>query len=113
VLIVVGHDTNLSNLSGLLNLSWKLPGYPADDTPPGGALIFSLWNDSLNNRRLVRLRYAAQTPDQMRNAEPLTFAAPPAMQELDVPGCAPARDDCRLEQFTEIGWKAIDPSFID
>src|SRR5450755_634837 len=39
LLILVGHDTNLSNLSGMLHLSWHLPGYQPDDTPPGGALI--------------------------------------------------------------------------
>jgi hypothetical protein len=42
VLIVSGHDTNLSNLSGMLGLSWRLPGYQPDDPPPGGALTFSL-----------------------------------------------------------------------
>jgi hypothetical protein len=46
VLIVSGHDTNLSNLSGMLGLSWRLPGYQPNDTLPGGALIFSLWQRS-------------------------------------------------------------------
>jgi hypothetical protein len=46
VLIVSGHDTNLSNLSGMLGLSWRLPAYQTDDTPPGRALIFSLWQRS-------------------------------------------------------------------
>jgi 4-phytase/acid phosphatase len=40
--MLCGHDTNLSNLSGMLGLSLKLPGYQPDDTPPGGALVFSL-----------------------------------------------------------------------
>jgi 4-phytase/acid phosphatase len=43
VLILSGHDTNLANLSGMLGLSWGMPGYPRCATPPGGALIFSLW----------------------------------------------------------------------
>ena len=42
VLIVVGHDTNISNIAGLLGISWLLDGYPPDDTPPGGALVFEL-----------------------------------------------------------------------
>jgi hypothetical protein len=50
VLVISGHDTNLSNMSGLLQLSWRLPGYQPDDTPPGGALVFSL-SDSLTNGR--------------------------------------------------------------
>ena len=41
-LLLAGHDTNLSNLSGMIGLSWKLAGYQPDDTPPGGALIFAL-----------------------------------------------------------------------
>jgi 4-phytase/acid phosphatase len=40
LLILSGHDTNLSNLSGMLSLSWRLPSYQPDDTPPGGALVF-------------------------------------------------------------------------
>lgn len=42
VLILVGHDTNLANISGALSLSWLIDGR-RDDTPPGGALIFELW----------------------------------------------------------------------
>jgi 4-phytase/acid phosphatase len=38
----VGHDTNIANLAGLLDLHWQLPEYPQDDMPPGGALVFEL-----------------------------------------------------------------------
>jgi 4-phytase/acid phosphatase len=34
VLLLCGHDTNLSNISGMLDLAWTLPGYQPDDTPP-------------------------------------------------------------------------------
>src|ERR1035437_103957 len=43
LLVIVGHDANLSNIQGTLNLSWLLPGDLPNDTPPGGALVFELW----------------------------------------------------------------------
>jgi len=61
VVIVSGHDTNISNLSGMLGLSWLLPGYQHDDVPPGGALVFSLWRSSASGRFSVRLQFVAQT----------------------------------------------------
>ncbi len=36
-LVIVGHDTNLSNISGMLGISWLLPGYQPNDPVPGGA----------------------------------------------------------------------------
>jgi 4-phytase/acid phosphatase len=93
LLVISGHDTNLSNISGLLGLSWKLPDYQQNDTPPGGALIFSLWQNAVG-QHTVRLRYVAQTPDQMRNLE----ASPPASQDLAVPGC----DPCTWTRFQQI-----------
>jgi 4-phytase/acid phosphatase len=38
LLILVGHDTNLVNIAGTLNLSWLIDGR-RDDTPPGGPLF--------------------------------------------------------------------------
>jgi 4-phytase/acid phosphatase len=84
LLVISGHDKNLSDLAGLLGLSWALPGYQPDDTPPGGALIFSLWQDE-DGRQTVRIRYVAQSLDQMRNLE----AGAPESQEVAMPGCNP------------------------
>jgi 4-phytase/acid phosphatase len=36
VLVIVGHDTNISNIAGMLGISWLLDGYQPNDTPPGG-----------------------------------------------------------------------------
>ena len=114
VLILSGHDTNLSNISGMLDLSWSLPGYPRDDTPPGGALIFSLWQEPGTSKYVVHTYYLAQTLQQMRGATPLRLAAPPAQQEVAVPGCgrSPANTGCPWETFAEILRKAIDPHFV-
>ena len=112
VLIVSGHDTNLSNLSGMLGLSWHLPGYQPDDTPPGGALIFSLWQQA--EHYFVRTEYLAQTLEQMRNATPLSLAAPPAKEDVTPAGCkfATASMGCSWETFEKSLQKAIDNQFV-
>jgi len=109
VLLLAGHDTNLSNLSGMLGLAWQLDGYQRDDTPPGGALIFSLWRDGAG-RYLVKLRYVAQSLDQMRNAEALSLASPPEGQDVALPGCG--APNCAWETARRVMEKAIDPAFV-
>jgi 4-phytase/acid phosphatase len=113
VLILLGHDTNLSNLSGMLGLSWHLPGYQPDDTPPGGALIFSLWERPDTANYFVRTQYLAQTLQEMRTATPLTLAAPPAQEDVLVPGCdqSPGTISCSWERFVKVLQKAIDNQF--
>ena len=114
VLIVVGHDTNLANISGMLGLSWHLPGYQPDDTPPGGALVFSLWQQPDTARYFVRTTYLAQTLQQMRGAIPLTLAAPPAKEDVAVAGCGSATQTsgCSWETFVRVLQTASDPRFV-
>jgi 4-phytase/acid phosphatase len=90
VLVIAGHDTNISNLSGLLNLSWLLPSYQRDDSPPGGALVFTLWRTA--GRYSVRLQFVSQTMDQMHDAAPLSAAHPPPVANLFMPGCSTSAD---------------------
>jgi len=61
----IGHDTNIANVAGLLNLHWQLYKYPVDDMPPGGALIFEVRKES-DNQLFVYAFFAAQSPDTMR-----------------------------------------------
>jgi 4-phytase/acid phosphatase len=113
VLILSGHDANLANLSGMLGLSWRLPGYQPDDTPPGGALIFSLWRQPDTARYLVRAEYLAQTLQQMRSAVPLTMAAPPAKEDVAVAGCESATEiGCSWDAFARALQRAIDDRFV-
>jgi 4-phytase/acid phosphatase len=109
VLVLVGHDTNLSNLSGLLGLSWHLPGYPADEPLPGGALVFALWQQTDTGQFSVRAQYVAQTLEQMRSATPLTLASPPAREDLAVAGCGPAAaaGGCPWEAFRKLAGAAL------
>jgi 4-phytase/acid phosphatase len=115
ILIISGHDTNLSNLAGILDLLWQLPSYQPNDTPPGGALIFSLWQDSSTQQLFVRVQYIAQTLDQMRDGTPLSLANPPAAQDVAIPGCGKAtgkRASCSWDAFKSTVQHAIDPNFI-
>ena len=65
----VGHDTNLANLGGLLGLSWHQPGYVSNQTPPGGALMFTLWRMPDGSRRLG-IQYVALSLDGLRAKTP-------------------------------------------
>jgi len=101
VLILSGHDTNQSNVSGMLGLSWTLPGYQPDETPPGGALIFSLWSGGENRGDFVRAEYLAASLHQMRNADRLTLASPPLRRRVQIPGCGATSQhpDCSWARF--------------
>ncbi|HUK33466.1 MAG TPA: histidine-type phosphatase [Vicinamibacterales bacterium] len=108
LLVVSGHDTNLSNISGMLGLTWSIPGYPRDDTPPGGALIFSLWTGP--DGPFVRTEYVVQTLEQMREATPLSMTRPPARVEVTIPGCATKNPSstCSWDGFARAVRAAID-----
>jgi 4-phytase/acid phosphatase len=84
--VLVGHDTNIAQLGGMLDLHWKVADYPADDPPPGGALGFELSRDAKGGR-WVRAFYQAQSMEQLRSLAPLTSKAPPARVDVAIPGC--------------------------
>ena len=112
LLVLSGHDTNLSNLSGMLGVSWTLAGYQPDETPPGGAIIFSLWQDRKSSQLTVRTEYLAASLDQMRSATPLTEKAPPLREALSIPGCGNA-SGCSWAEFDRLVRSQIDPSAVD
>ena len=43
VCVLVGHDTNIAGVGELLGLTWQLPGFSANEIPPGSALGLFLW----------------------------------------------------------------------
>jgi 4-phytase/acid phosphatase len=112
--VIVGHDTNIANLAGMLGLSWLIDGYVRDDTPPGGALVFELWRHPVTGGYTVRTYYMAQTLEQMRKAEPLALESPPAKAPVFVPGCSTANEAfaCGWSQFRRTVEAAIDPAFV-
>ena len=111
--MLVGHDTNLSNLSGMLHLSWLLPSYQRDDVPPGGSFIFTVWRER-GTRYFVGLPFLAQTMEQMRNLEPLSAAHPPASTTLFLPACsaADAGYPCEWRSFAEFARQAVQREFV-
>ncbi|HEY4274358.1 MAG TPA: histidine-type phosphatase [Rhizomicrobium sp.] len=98
--LLAGHDTNLSNLGGMLGLKWELPGEP-DVTAPNTALAFELWQDG--KARFVRIVIWYQTPDQLRTLSPI--AAHPPHVALSLPGCGRS---CSLDKAL----KALDAPLI-
>jgi 4-phytase/acid phosphatase len=86
--VLVGHDTNIAALGGMLGLHWALGGYPADDPPPGGGLGFALYLDKATGLKYVKVFYQVQSMAQIRGLVPLSLDNPPAVQDLPVPGCA-------------------------
>jgi 4-phytase/acid phosphatase len=107
----VGHDTNLANMSGALNLSWLIDGR-LNDTPPGGALIFELWRGRGTARYFVRTFYTAQMLDQMRNSTPLSLANPPERVPVFIPGCGQADGSCGWDAFQQTVRGEMDPAFV-
>jgi 4-phytase/acid phosphatase len=114
VLLLAGHDTNISHIAGMLNLSWLLPGYQRDDTPPGGSLVFRLWKQPGGHGYTVETLYIAQTLDQMHNATILGPDSAPASAAIFVPGCATAnaRFDCDWERFRQVASGALDLKYV-
>lgn len=100
MLLLIGHDTNLSTMAGALGIDWILDGR-RDDTPPGSALIFELRTDNAG-RRTVQVFFSAQTLEQMRNATALTLSSPPPRVPVFLPGCSGADGACELNAFVKL-----------
>lgn len=108
--VLVGHDTNIALLGGFLDLHWKIPSYPDDDPPPGGALGFEILSDAAGTQ-YVRAFYRVQTMDQIRGLQPLGRKNAPDYVYMDIPGCAKR---CRLDDFVkQVRAKLIAPAGAD
>ena len=114
LLVIVGHDANITNVAGMLGLSWLIPGYQRDDTPPGGALVFELWCTSQKESCIVKIYYTSQTLDQLHQTLPLTADSPPAKARVFVPGCSSSTADfaCDWTDFERTLKNAIDPALV-
>lgn len=96
--VLVGHDTNIADLGGFLDLHWAVPGYPRDDPPPGGALGFEVLSDA-KGQQFVRAFYRSQTMPQVRELQVLDASNPAALEYLPIPGCA---EPCSLDRFGKL-----------
>ena len=82
VTMLSGHDTNVANLGGLLDLHWRVPGFATDDPTPGGAIVLEVMRDT-GGGQFVRARYRSQTLDQIRRGG----AGAAVSVTLPLPGC--------------------------
>jgi 4-phytase/acid phosphatase len=109
--LLVGHDTNLANLGGMLELNWALPAYLENETPPAGAMHFHLLRERQSKAYAVRVRYLAQTPDQMRSMTALSLGTPPNMAFV-TSACATGDGTCEWSEFAQLASRAIDRSCV-
>lgn len=111
ITILVGHDTNISNISALLDMHWLVNGYQRDDAAPGGALI-------LDCGKLP----AAKTPCELtiwfkvlsRCEIPChCLTAPPSKAKIFLPGCSQPREDasCDWSSFRSLAESVMDKNF--
>ena len=109
--VLVGHDTNIGDLSGLLDFDWQVTGYAADTPPPGGAVGFERLTDRAGTR-YVRAFYRSQSLEQMRELTRLDATRPPFRQALTIPGCAVPDDAtrCTLETFARLVRSKLSPA---
>lgn len=110
-LFLIGHDTNLTNVAGLLNLTWIADGR-RDDTPPGGALIFELWQDYKTREFSVRTYFTVQTLEQMRSSATLTLSNPPERVPVILPHCSREDFSCIWSAFSQTINRAIDSRYV-
>jgi 4-phytase/acid phosphatase len=108
VLFLVGHDTNLANVAGLLNLTWIADGR-RDDTPPGGALVFELWKNRKSEEYSVCAYFTVQTLEQMRSGSELTLTHPPERVPVFLPSCSGTDYFCSWPVFKQAIEGAIAP----
>lgn len=108
----VCRDSKLAQLAGLLHLSWEMPGYQPDDTPPGSGLIFELHDaDRTAGQKtpFVQVFFVAQPLDAMRRATAASSVVPVLRVPVTIPGCSAS---CPLDSFDSILKAAIDPAFV-
>jgi 4-phytase/acid phosphatase len=95
VIVIAGHDTNLSNLAGVFDLGWTLPNQP-DATAPDTVLAFEVWRDGAT--RTVRIVAYSQSLAQLRDASALDVANPAGITPVVDPVCSDQPGGvCRLE----------------
>jgi 4-phytase/acid phosphatase len=114
LVVLVGHDTNQANLSGLLDLNWQLPGTQPDPMLPGGALVFELRRHGEAGAWFVRIFYVSPSLEQTRDLTPLSLREPPQTAPIFVPGASTEDPGYELsfEKFEALVRRRVDPQFV-
>lgn len=110
----VGHDTNIANIAGILDLTWTQPGYQRNQTPPAGALVFEV-RLGADKKQRVYTSYLAQSLEQMRRATPLTLEIPPVKTPLRLRGCSANTPGfpCLMDEFAVVIRNALDRDCVE
>lgn len=105
VVVLVGHDTNLANVAGVLGLDWHDTSRP-DDYPPGGALLMALVER--DGKRLIRIDTLMPSMEQLREGRFDAMRRRP----VHVAGCSHP-GECTVDEFAAIAKRGIDRSRVD
>ena len=102
MVILIGHDVNISEISGMLNLRYQLIAQP-DRTPPDMALAFELLQ-AANGQRYIGLRIFYFKLKEMRIAVLQKRYYKPVVTGGLMPGCheGPEHNLCTLAQFHKL-----------
>ncbi|WP_199097659.1 histidine-type phosphatase [Dyella sp. ASV21] len=105
---LLGHDTNLANIGGLLDADWHDARQP-DDYPPGGALVLDLRRT--HGVDMVSLSSAMPTLEALRQAN---FTRDDALvrRSMPLPPC-PGETSCPLEKVEHWLSTRIDGTSVD
>ncbi|MDD2877311.1 MAG: histidine-type phosphatase [Acidiphilium sp.] len=102
--LLVGHDTTIDELGGLLDLHWHPRGFPADDPPPDAMLGFMRLTDPTTDKHYVEAFFQVQGMNQVRDLTRLNESHKPRFLVLPIPGC-PAKPGwpglCTLAAFRQ------------
>lgn len=106
--VFVGHDTNLSNIAGLMDIDWTLSGQP-DKTAPDTALAFEVWREPPTGERYVRLVVHYQTLAQLRHSTGGLAESMP----VSISDCGDGPEGlCRLDRTADRLAKKIEPGCL-
>lgn len=113
VLVLVGHDTNIANLGGMLKLDWQLADQP-DNTPPDGALVFTLWH-SPAGEAFVRVEFVYQSMHQLRHLAALSLDEPAKRETLAMTDCTDGPDAkaCKWSTFAQRVKASLSPACLE
>ncbi|MDE1148899.1 MAG: histidine-type phosphatase [Azospirillaceae bacterium] len=101
---ILGHDTNLSNVAGILGVDWTLPNQP-DKTAPDTTLAFEVSREPATGKRYVQVVLYYQTLDDLRQGAALTPDHPAGKVVLSLPACG--GDRCTVADFAALVRKAV------
>jgi 4-phytase / acid phosphatase len=110
---LVGGETALARLAGLLQLSWVAPGIQPDATLPGSALVFELHDADRRageKTPFVQAFFVTQPLLAMRRASAAPTFVAVARIALRIQGCPDVR--CPLRTFDSAIRSAVDPAFV-